>query len=80
MIQAVQTFETRQFKAGNSQAVRIPAKLAFPPRTELKISRVGDKIIIEPRDETLAEFVTFLRSVGKFHDGKRVELDIPERG
>ena len=73
------TFETRQFKSGNSQAIRIPTKLAYPPRTELKISRIGDKIVIEPKDQTLADFVQFLRSVGKQHDGKRVDMDIPER-
>jgi antitoxin VapB len=72
-------YETRQFRAGNSQAVRLPAKMAYPPETELTVTRVGEKIIIEPKEETLAGFVNFLRTVGKHHDGQRVEMDIPER-
>ena len=74
-----EVFETRQFRAGNSQAVRLPAKLAYPPETELTIKRVGDKIIIEPKEETLTGFVEWLRTIGKHHDGKRVDMDIPER-
>jgi len=72
-------FHTKQFRAGNSQAVRLPAKLAYPPETELTLTRIGEKIIIEPATETLDGFVDFLRSVGKQHDGQRVDLDIPAR-
>lgn len=40
---------TKVFKNGNSQAVRIPAEIAYE-RTdiELNIIREGDRIIIEP--------------------------------
>ena len=72
-------FYTKQFRAGNSQAVRLPAKLAYPPETELTLTRVGERIIIEPTAETLDEFVDFLRSVGKRHDGQRLDLEIPAR-
>ena len=72
-------FETRQFRAGNSQAVRLPAHMAYPPGTELTVTRVGEKVIIQPKEETLAGFVEWLRTVGKHHDGKRVEMDFPER-
>ena len=77
-------FETRQFKAGNSQAVRLPAKLAYPPDTELTVTRIGDKIIIEPKEETLAGFVEWLKMVGakakeNGYEFKRVEMDFPER-
>jgi len=72
-------FHTRQFKAGNSQAVRLPARLAFPPETELSITRIGEKIIVEPKAQTLDGFVDFLCKVGQQHDGQRVDLDIPER-
>jgi antitoxin VapB len=37
------TFNTRQFQAGNSQAVRLPADIAFPPKTELVVTREGEK-------------------------------------
>jgi antitoxin VapB len=72
-------FHTRQFKAGNSQAVRLPAKVAYPPETDLTISRIGEKIIIEPAVETLDGFVDFLCAVGERHDGQRVEMEVPER-
>jgi len=40
---------TRAFKSGNSQAVRIPAELAYPDTdVELSIRRVGDALVIEP--------------------------------
>jgi len=46
---------TKLFKNGNSQAVRIPADLAFV-RTdiELEIERVGEEIRIRPARRSLA--------------------------
>jgi antitoxin VapB len=46
---------TRAFKNGNSQAVRIPADLAYE-RTdiELEIERTGDEIRIRPARRSLA--------------------------
>ena len=46
---------TRAFKNGNSQAVRIPADLAYE-RTdvELEIERVGDEIRIRPARRPLS--------------------------
>ena len=46
---------TRAFKNGNSQAVRIPAELAFE-RTdiELEIERVGNELRIRPVRRSLA--------------------------
>jgi antitoxin VapB len=49
-----QTYTTRQFRAGNSQAVRLPATVAFPPKTELIVTREGDKIIVQPAEKTMA--------------------------
>ena len=55
---------TRAFKNGNSQAVRIPADLAFE-RTDLdlEIERVGDEIRIRPvrrpLSGVLAKFARF---------------------
>jgi len=72
-------FRTRQFKAGNSQAVRLPAKLAYPPETELTLTRVGEKILVAPAEQTLDGFVDFLCRVGPQHNGQRLDMDIPER-
>jgi antitoxin VapB len=46
---------TRAFKNGNSQAVRIPADLAFE-RTDidLEIERVGDELRIRPARRSLS--------------------------
>jgi antitoxin VapB len=55
---------TRVFKNGNSQAVRIPADLAFD-RTdvEMEIERVGDELRIRPArrrlDDVLSSFARF---------------------
>jgi antitoxin VapB len=40
---------TKVFKNGNSQAVRIPAEIAYPRMDiELEIERVGDEIRLRP--------------------------------
>jgi len=70
---------TRQFQAGNSQAVRIPAEMAFPPKTELRLQRDGDRIIIEPKEETLENLPLLLAEWGKHHTGKRPEFEAEER-
>jgi antitoxin VapB len=55
---------TRAFKNGNSQAVRIPADLAYE-RTDmdLEIERIGDELRIRPArrslSDVLAKFARF---------------------
>ncbi|OEZ63290.1 antitoxin [Duganella sp. HH105] len=46
---------TKAFKSGNSQAVRIPAELAYA-RTDiaLEIERIGDELRIRPVRRSLA--------------------------
>lgn len=45
---------TRLFRNGNSQAVRIPADLAFnPAEVELEIERVNEEIRIRPKRRPL---------------------------
>ncbi|KWI14629.1 type II toxin-antitoxin system VapB family antitoxin [Burkholderia ubonensis] len=47
---------TRPFKSGNSQAVQIPADLAYERSDiELEIERVGDEIRIRPARRRLAD-------------------------
>jgi antitoxin VapB len=46
---------TRIFRNGNSQAIRIPAELAYPEtETEVEIERVGDELRIHPVRRSLA--------------------------
>jgi len=70
---------TRQFQTGNSQAVRIPSAMAFLPKTELRIQREGERIIIEPREGTLENLPLLLAEWGKHHTGKRPEFEPEER-
>ncbi|HXC56080.1 MAG TPA: AbrB/MazE/SpoVT family DNA-binding domain-containing protein [Rhizomicrobium sp.] len=58
--------KTRIFKSGNSQAVRIPAGIAFADdNAEVEITRSGNRIIIEPPRGSLREAVAILRSMPK---------------
>lgn len=50
---------TRAFKNGNSQAVRIPADLAFErTNIELEIERVGNELRIRPARRSLVGVLT----------------------
>lgn len=40
--------ETKVFKVGNSAAVRLPANLAFPVGTPVRIEKTGDALTIRP--------------------------------
>jgi antitoxin VapB len=74
-----QTFVTRQFRAGNSSAVRIPSSMAFPDRTELLVVREGDRIIVEPKEKTLGEVPKLLHALNRHFTGGRPEFEEQER-
>jgi antitoxin VapB len=64
---------TKAFKNGNSQAVRIPAELAYDSTdVELEIERVGEEIRIRPVRKSLAGVMdVFARfSPGLMRDGR----------
>lgn len=71
---------TRAFKNGNSQAVRIPADLAFE-RTDLdlEIERVGDEIRIRPARRplsgALAKFARFAPDFMADGRGEQAQAD-----
>jgi len=73
---------TRAFRSGNSQAVRIPAELAYADTSqELTISRVGDVITIFPARGSLKDAVAKLRDLPKPPEVEiREPIDLPERG
>lgn len=57
---------TKAFKSGNSQAVRIPAEIAFADmNAELEITRTGDVVTIYPARGNLRQAVETLRSMTK---------------
>jgi antitoxin VapB len=72
---------TRAFKSGNSQAIRIPAELAYPDvNVELTIARHGDVIVISPVRGSMAEAVVKLRALAK--QGRRQvrePIEMPDR-
>ncbi len=68
------SFHTRQFKAGNSAAVRIPADMAFPPKTELLVRREGNRIIVEPIEDTLESVPAMFAALGATHSAERPEF------
>lgn len=72
-------FSTRQFMAGNSPAVRIPARMAFPDKTELTVIRDGDRIIVEPKRRRLGELAKRLHALGPYFSGERSEFEETER-
>ena len=75
-----QVFHTRQFVAGNSAAVRIPASMAFPPKTELVVTREGNTIKVEPLTPTLKDVPRLFVELGKFHSGQRPEFGFGRMG
>jgi antitoxin VapB len=74
-----QVFRTRQFRAGNSPAVRIPATMAFPDRTPLVVIRSGNRIIVEPQEDSLESVPALLAKIFEDHDGQRPEFIEAER-
>ena len=71
---------TRLFRSGNSQAVRIPAEIAYENTdATLRISRVGDVITIFPVGGSLKEAVMALRALPKPPVEIREPIELPER-
>ncbi len=72
---------TSVFKSGNSQAVRIPAELAYADiDIDLEITRQGDVITIFPARNSLKQVVAALRRMRKpHHVEKREPFEVPER-
>jgi len=54
---------TRAFKNGNSQAVRIPAAMAYPEMNmELEIERIGDELRLRPARHGLEDVLSIFAS------------------
>lgn len=58
------TATTRVFKSGNSQAVRIPAEMAFEnTEGDFTITRSGDEITIRPKRLSATDMIAALRAL-----------------
>jgi antitoxin VapB len=71
---------TRVFRNGNSQAVRIPAELAYERSDlEVEIERVGDELRIRPArrslDQALTKFARFSEDFMAVGRGSNVESE-----
>jgi antitoxin VapB len=67
--------ETKTFKNGNSEAVRLPKELGFGPGTPVTIERTGDTLTIRPvadpaREQAeLDRFLADMLAIGTPPDG-----------
>ena len=64
---------TKVFKSGNSQAVRIPAEMAYNPGTELEVTRVGDTMTLRPA-QARAQMEEAFRILDSMPKPKTIEL------
>lgn len=73
--------QTKAFKNGNSQAVRIPAEIAYESTDiELEIVRIGDRIIIEPVMQSPGMIIRQMTALPDFMAAGRVDDEQEERG
>ena len=73
---------TRAFKSGNSQAIRIPAEMAYVDTSvDLTITRAGDVITIYPkRRGSMAEKMAALRALPTPSEIEvREPIELPDR-
>ncbi|MCF8505246.1 MAG: AbrB/MazE/SpoVT family DNA-binding domain-containing protein [Caulobacter sp.] len=59
------TVTSKTFRSGNSQAVRLPRKIAYDDGIELTIVRSGDVITICPKRPSVAEMIAKLDALPK---------------
>jgi antitoxin VapB len=73
--------DSKTFRSGNSEALRLPKEVAFGSDVEVTICRVGDVLTITPKNRTMAELVRRLREIGPPPDGvqAREPIEFPER-
>ncbi|MEJ0028183.1 MAG: hypothetical protein WDN01_19315 [Rhizomicrobium sp.] len=71
---------SKVFRSGNSNAVRLPAEIAYPVNTEVEITRHGDTVTIRPAAGSLRELVAILNGMPKPDTIEPLErTDVPER-
>jgi len=71
---------TRAFKNGNSQAVRIPAAIAYPEMNmELEIERIGDELRLRPVRDNLGDVLSIFASFSDdfMQDGRGSQQQSP---
>lgn len=73
--------DSKTFRSGNSEALRLPKEVALGTDVEVTIRRVGDVLTITPKNRTMAELVRRLREIGPPPDGvqERDPIEFPDR-
>jgi antitoxin VapB len=78
--------ETRTFKSGNSEAVRLPQGIGFGVGVAVNVERDGDRVVItqarNPAEEKrkLHELVEALRAIGRSGEiQEREPIEFPDR-
>lgn len=78
--------ETKTFKSGNSEAVRLPRGLGFGVGVAVNVEREGDRVVITPARDPAGEkrklraLVEALRALGRSGDAPdRERIEFPDR-
>jgi antitoxin VapB len=73
--------DSKTFKSGNSEALRLPKEVAFGPDVEVTIRKVGDTLTVMPkRRKTVAQLIDALEKLPKpKRKMKRVRIEFPKR-
>lgn len=73
-------YTTKPFMSGRSQAIRIPKEYRFSDLSEVVINRVGDSIIITPKESLSKLFFNGLQSLTDdfMQDGRPEEISDKE--
>jgi antitoxin VapB len=71
--------DSRTFRSGNSEAVRLPKEVAFGRDVEVTVVRSGDVLTIYPKQPPMRELIEHLRTLPKPGSIEVRDDDIPER-
>jgi antitoxin VapB len=76
----MKAYQTRTFRSGNSEAVRLPKEMSFGAGTEVEVTRDGDVVTIRRKRMTNKELVEALRSLPRpSYIQEREPIEFPER-
>lgn len=72
--------DSRTFRSGNSEAVRLPKDVAFGREIEVTVVRSGDVLTIYPKHPPIGDLIKRLAALPRPSDIEaRDEDDLPER-
>jgi len=73
--------DSKTFKSGNSEALRLPKEVAFGPNVEVTIRKSGETLTVTPkRKKTVAQLIEALEKLPRpTRRMKRVRIEFPKR-